>query len=74
MHGGDVAHVDIAGGANAWGNGGNAAGKETPDGLQSFVKVGGRGGRLDWRAGDDGGVDGGDCEGGLAAISSAVLN
>lgn len=72
MHGGDVAHIDVAGGANGWGNGGNAAGKEAPDGLQGFIEIGGRGRRLDWGAGDDGGVDGVDCEGGLMAISSAV--
>ncbi len=69
MHGGDVAHVDVAGGADGGGNGGEGAGEQAPDGLESFVEVGGEGGRLDWGASDDGGVDGGYCERGLLAVS-----
>lgn len=37
MHGGNVPHVNVAGGADGRGYGGEGAGEEAPDGLEGFV-------------------------------------
>ena len=65
VHGGDVAHVDVGGGADARRDGWRGAGEDGPDGGEGGVEVGGGGGRLDGGADDDARVDGGDGEGGL---------
>ena len=65
VHGGDVAHVDVGGGADARRDGWRAAGEDGPDGGEGGVEVGGGGGRLDGGADDDARVDGGDGKGGL---------
>ena len=57
MHGGDIADIDVAGGADGGGHGGEGPGENAPDRFEGFVVAGGGSRGLNGGAGNDSGVE-----------------
>lgn len=57
MHGGDIADIDVAGGADGRGHGGEGPGENAPDRFEGFVEAGGGSRGLNGGAGNDSGVE-----------------